>query len=412
MSSNEDGEVEREVAAAMSDSSTSSESDSNDIESVSDAKQAILEMSKSTESDLPPRTPNEVAIGESNLPPLPKDVNHTDEIKKAGSVMSFHGSLRSVVVAASDSSPLAHGSVICTEKKRLIGRIEEVFGPVIQPYYLVRVLADPDPVPVPVPVPKETAECAESGDKAAEATEDLESTRVTNSVDGKLEELSVGMDLFVVENQASRINVASLDTRGSDASNPNNEEVEENEVDYSDDEAEKTAKRAAKDKRRGVTSATSEQNGFAVGSQRQGQGRGRGRRRDRSARRHQQQGFHHPQTYGHQQNYGRRGQQQNYGQALPGYHQGFFHPGFQLQPGFIGQQHPQQAYFQGYPPQQAFHQDQGFGMVPNGHPQQAYFQGYPPHQAFHQGYAPPPQPPPNPSSLPPGFVPTKGPREE
>ena len=88
-----------------------------------------------------------------------------------------------------------------------MGVIDEIFGPVNQPMYVVR---------------------APTG-------------ATLNSVLENMDEMKTRLDVYVVK-YAQQIDPRKLDTKGSDASNRYDEEVGEDEQDYSDDEKEAIAK--------------------------------------------------------------------------------------------------------------------------------------------------------------------------
>ncbi|WVQ75187.1 hypothetical protein IAR50_004797 [Cryptococcus sp. DSM 104548] len=129
-----------------------------------------------------------------------------------------------VVVRAMQSRPgdhdegwLEEGSILCWEDGRVLGTVHETFGPLTSPFYTVRL--PPPPFPYPSP-----------------------------------ESLAPGSRLFYPLNNSYRsfVNMIALrDPRlkGSDASNLYDEEVGDDEAEWSDDEAEAAAKRAKKNKK-------------------------------------------------------------------------------------------------------------------------------------------------------------------
>ncbi|KAK8849461.1 hypothetical protein IAR55_004794 [Kwoniella newhampshirensis] len=126
-----------------------------------------------------------------------------------------------VVVRAMQSRPgapddgwLEEGSVLCWEDGRVLGTVHETFGPLTSPFYTIRL--PPPPFPYPSP--------------------DL---------------LATGSRLFYPLNPSYRSFVNMLAVRdprfkGSDASNFYDEEIGEEEMEWSDDEAEAEAKRRRK----------------------------------------------------------------------------------------------------------------------------------------------------------------------
>ncbi|TYJ52446.1 hypothetical protein B9479_006957 [Cryptococcus floricola] len=129
-----------------------------------------------------------------------------------------------VVVRAMQSRPgdhdegwLEEGSVLCWEDGRVLGTVHETFGPLTSPFYTVRL--PPPPFPYPSP-----------------------------------ESLVPGSRLFYPLNNSYRSFVNMIAVRdprfkGTDASNLYDEEVGDDEVEWSDDEAEAAAKREKKNKK-------------------------------------------------------------------------------------------------------------------------------------------------------------------
>ncbi|WVF68674.1 hypothetical protein IAT40_003445 [Kwoniella sp. CBS 6097] len=120
---------------------------------------------------------------------------------------------------AADEGWLEEGSVLCWEDGRVLGTVHETFGPLTSPFYTIRL--PPPPFPYPTP-----------------------------------EQLNVGTRLFYPLSPSYRsfVNMLALrDPRlkGSDASNLYDEEIGEDEVEWSDDEAEAEAKKRRKQRRAG-----------------------------------------------------------------------------------------------------------------------------------------------------------------
>lgn len=119
------------------------------------------------------------------------------------------------------------GSAICLANRHPVGRVEEVFGLVSEPFYSVRLLASMDPALLPQPAP--VADDSDDDEAEEKASEE-------NAAD--LVYCIPGLSSF-----------AAADKRpGTDASNMHDEEVAEDEQEFSDDEKEmeaKAAKRAA-----------------------------------------------------------------------------------------------------------------------------------------------------------------------
>ncbi|OCF61736.1 hypothetical protein L486_01396 [Kwoniella mangroviensis CBS 10435] len=140
---------------------------------------------------------------------------------KAKAVEPKFTSSGTVVVRAMQSRPgaadegwLEEGSVLCWEDGRVLGTVHETFGPLTSPFYTIRL--PPPPFPYPSP-----------------------------------QSLSAGSKLFYPMNTSYRSFVNMLTIRdprfkGSDASNLYDEEIGEDEMEWSDDEMEAQAKRRRK----------------------------------------------------------------------------------------------------------------------------------------------------------------------
>ncbi|KAH8088253.1 Gar1/Naf1 RNA binding region-domain-containing protein [Filobasidium floriforme] len=113
-----------------------------------------------------------------------------------------------------DEGWLEEGSLICLENRRVLAVVAETFGPLSQPFYLLRL----PPAPYPLPTASE---------------------------------LTIGKHVYYpASGNRSFVPVRMLRTdkryKGTDASNLHDEEVSESEREWSDDEAEREAKRQRK----------------------------------------------------------------------------------------------------------------------------------------------------------------------
>lgn len=226
-------------ASSSSSSSDSSDSDDDDDDRMPadgdtlEEAQAKIKRFEGDEMDedgnnsgsaFGPRTTNEKTPTEVALDPLPVDVKEDDNIERFGKVINkaeFRGAVVVIALPPSDDAevnPVDIDSVICTKERKLVGRVEEVFGPVVKPFYVVRHM-----------------DVVSAGEDASQ------SYRVP---------VDEGTELYVVMRHGKHVNVAALDTRGSDASNMHDEEVDEEELDYSDDEEEMKAKQRIRAARR------------------------------------------------------------------------------------------------------------------------------------------------------------------
>jgi rRNA processing protein Gar1 len=304
---------------------------------------------------------------------------------------------RTLIIQSQMGVVLEEGSLLVLQQKEglvIIGKIFEVFGPVSQPLYSIR---------LPEELPEDADENEKKADAATGTTETSTSDKgvippkTTKRVDpwsknGEYTLLlkeSPKMPVFFVQNKAVLVDTAFIlrqGGRGCDASNIFDEEVvNTNEMYFSDDEQEREAKSGKKKKK----------------------GRDDRQRSQQVSRHHgppansnpTPRGFHAGPTSAPPYSYPPGG-------AAP---QGFSQQGFPQQ-GFPQQGFPQQ---QGYP-QQGYPQQQGFPQQP-GFPQQGYQQGHaqnyqqhgypqnhagmppPPYQGVAPGYpganVPPPPPP-------------------
>jgi len=109
--------------------------DSSDVESELDDI-GDESASSNTALDLPPRTAHEI---EEPVEEVDVKIPPEAEIILVGEVL-YHICGESTVVIQSlpTSTPLDEGSVLCLADRSLIGKVGEVFGPLSQPFYVVR----------------------------------------------------------------------------------------------------------------------------------------------------------------------------------------------------------------------------------------------------------------------------------
>jgi H/ACA ribonucleoprotein complex non-core subunit NAF1 len=212
------------------DDSDSSSSSSEDSSSDSDSDGDTEELRKKIldkldegedgedEGAIPsfPKTKNEVLPDEVTGAPVPKIIVEDGmAIEKVGFVMNVMDGKNALVQTEVDSvAPMDQGSVLCVlrEKDRsriTLGVVDDIFGPIGRPLYVVRMPDDADEI---LELLRENAE----------------------------------VEVFSVSEMVKAIDPNKLDRRGSDASNRYDEEVEDDERDFSDDEAEAQAKRNRK----------------------------------------------------------------------------------------------------------------------------------------------------------------------
>lgn len=211
------------------ESSSSSDIDSESIESSSleappmDLHDLPDEFDDVTgDPTIPPRTKNELPEAIDMYIVEDLIVGDQDELQLCGTIMYIIPIEQTIVVQSiPNQAPLDVLSLLCDGDRRAIGKICDIFGPVGNPFYVVKY-------------------------NAANASV----------------EYNIGQDIFSVVPQSVFVTpttLAQLTTmRGSDASNLYDEEVPVEEQDFSDDEAEQRAKQRNKSKRTGASDAATE----------------------------------------------------------------------------------------------------------------------------------------------------------
>jgi len=162
-----------------------------------------------SDDENPPRTRNE-AEDLGPVAPVDVEVSASTPVEAAGVVSAVVG--HTVVVAGLEGrGPYADGSVFCLEDRTVLGRVEDVFGPVASPFYSLR--------------------CAEV---PAAATP--------------------GRPVLCVLQHSAVLDPQSLHTKGYDMSGKDDEELSGSDREFSDDEVEQAARRKAKAKRKAARS--------------------------------------------------------------------------------------------------------------------------------------------------------------
>ncbi|KAH8597219.1 Gar1/Naf1 RNA binding region-domain-containing protein [Bisporella sp. PMI_857] len=215
---------------SSSDSSSDSDSSDDDSEEGDDsfkrltvAEQARILMDEGGSDDEglsmkgfkePMQTKNEL---DEEVLPKP-DVTITPEMKihELGEVLTIvEGPVTTVTIKAGESGEVPRldtGSVLCSQDRIVIAAISDVFGPVPQPFYTMRF--------------KDAAEVTKAG-------------------------LSKGTLVFYSELHAKYVFPNDLRRfKGTDASNIHDEEVDDKEMEFSDDEEERAFKARQKEKNR------------------------------------------------------------------------------------------------------------------------------------------------------------------
>eukprot|EP00871_Galdieria_phlegrea_P002266 jgi/Galph1/303/GphlegSOOS_G5125.1 len=194
-------------SSSSDESSSLSESEENNIfeEREFSSLLAALEEDEDDLSEAPPKTKNELLPEE--LPPIEEtfpDISADFEITLVGRIHSIVESY--VVVESVEVYPvLDEGSLVVFEDRTPVGRVFDVFGPVKQPYY---------------------------------------SIRVNSSQVGEKLNQCVGQSVFFVREYSSFVDLNSANVKGSDASWFHDEEIPEELQECSDDEVEMKMKKS------------------------------------------------------------------------------------------------------------------------------------------------------------------------
>ncbi|KAK3643106.1 hypothetical protein LTR56_004945 [Elasticomyces elasticus] len=258
-------DAESKIDISSSDSSDSdSDSDDGEAYQMLDAATAakILMQGEGDDDDKPkkgggnvdnqPRTVNEM---KEVVVPKP-DVVVTEDMK-----ITLLGTVERAVentilikgVTSGEYRVLEYGSLLCTQDRKVIGVVGETIGRVQQPYYSVSftnmddIKATLAPVvavaELPSPPASEGVESAELEPVEAEKSEQ-EVAKVDVNVEG--------VQIFYVDSHSTFVFTQPLKgLKGTDASNIHDEEVAEEEMEFSDDEAEAEYKRMKKAAKRG-----------------------------------------------------------------------------------------------------------------------------------------------------------------
>lgn len=215
-------EVAEELGGTDSSSESESESSSNESDDESD-DEPVNEpdaVDDQKGSDIPPKTKHEVLDEEISMPPIsqlePADLPLLHHIGK------IHSIVDNVVLVAQTEEPtedqsqrafdvLDSGSLLSLKDGRVLGLVYETFGSVKAPFYSVR-------------FPSE------------------------DSIDR--DTINPGVPVYYLPTSSTYVLARAIRTKGSDASNIWDEEVGEDEAEYSDDEEEAAAKRRAKQERK------------------------------------------------------------------------------------------------------------------------------------------------------------------
>lgn len=207
------------------ESSTELSAESESAESDEDAiPHAVLDANDpedGTGSNEPPVTKNEIIDEEIPIPSISQV--SSEELPLLQHIGTVHSIVDSVVIVAQteeslDGAPtkardfdvLDSGSLLCTAEGRVVGLVYETFGSVQHPFYSIRYPS-------------------------------------ADAIDRDL--IKTGLSIYYLPTCSTYVLAQAIRTKGSDASNIWDEEVAEDEAEFSDDEEEAAAKRRAKQER-------------------------------------------------------------------------------------------------------------------------------------------------------------------
>lgn len=221
-------EIEKDVASTESteqkstdqsdddsSSSSSDEEDGSDKEAVNDEDELDEDNEDESVSTDPIRSKNEIV--EEQVPELPEDytIDEETQISLLGKIQSvFNGNIIAHANSSAEYKVLKDGAIFCLQDKTLIGTLVEVFGPIELPFYRVAL-----------------------SKKEAENVDEWKA--------------KIGENVYTVLNEVDWLNTTELKKiKGSDASNPYDEEIPIEEQEFSDDEEERRFMKMKKNKKK------------------------------------------------------------------------------------------------------------------------------------------------------------------
>lgn len=212
----DDSEDESENEPMAGDGASSGDESSSD-EDGADSKYSTAKLRAEIEAAMesedaqaggPLKTTNEITSLPVREPAV--ELTAATPVAECGSILSrSEPGLMVTIKSLANAKPLDEGSVLCLADRTVLGCVDEVFGPVLMPMYLVRF---------------------ESADKMPAAA-------------------TVGARVFFATEHTTYIVPEQIKDKGTDASNLYDEETDE--AVYSDDEAEAAAKRQHRKRNRG-----------------------------------------------------------------------------------------------------------------------------------------------------------------
>jgi hypothetical protein len=196
-------------------------------------------------SGAPLRTKHEVVEDDIPLEPIIEDI--PENISLIGEIISCIPDENTIVIQSIvTNEPLDEGSVLCLRDKTPLGKISEIFGPLTQPFYIVKFKSHSMPTPGALPtaatpgedsmveecsLPTETCSSSASNPLTAPPSDSISQPPGQSSLDALKDVLTVGVKVFAPIGSSAFVTPLSLQTvmshnrRGTDASNLYDEEV-------------------------------------------------------------------------------------------------------------------------------------------------------------------------------------------
>lgn len=241
-----------EVVEELSDSPSSEEEDEeDDIAARADEMQDYADEEEDISGGgggAPLRTKHEVVEDDLPAEPIIEDIPEYENISLIGEIMSYIQDENTIVIQSIvTNEPLDEGSLLCLRDKTSLGKISEIFGPLTQPFYIVKFKSQP--VSTPVISASTNASCSvvesresscehrdkeftpQGGESMVEESVSSASDPIRRNLESLKDKLAVGVRVFAPVGSSAFVtplslqNIISYNRRGTDASNLYDEEV-------------------------------------------------------------------------------------------------------------------------------------------------------------------------------------------
>jgi len=258
---------DNKIEVSSSSSSSSDDDDDDDDDDDEELSMVIKKAAKSLEfmvtedeDDVningPPRTKNEIVDDNDhhNDSSISSSINMNtiSKLEKIGVVL-YNIANENTIVVQSDTTynPLNEGSILCNVNGIIMGKINEIFGPINTPFYVIRRVSD-----------KATSN-NDSGSSSSDSINNDSSNNDSSNNDSNntssnssssssssgssssstLADFAIGTSVYCAIEYSSFVTAVTMNyKKGSDASNIYDEELPEEDQEYSDDEKETLAK--------------------------------------------------------------------------------------------------------------------------------------------------------------------------